>query len=142
MQDRQDAHRPVAADRPPRSRGGPVSGAPALTHELLLHNTPEEMLAFVVPFVRDGIAAEEPTLLMLRPETAATVLPLVPSSPHLVLLPATGRCASCLSCIRTPNTGTRDQDKPVRPGVRRGRRSPALPPRRPATARPARPDCA
>ena len=54
---------------------------PSFTHEQLLHDSLEEMLAFVLPFVRDGVAAHEPTLLLVRPETAATVLPLVrPSS--------------------------------------------------------------
>jgi hypothetical protein len=37
------------------------------THELLLHDSLEEMLAFVVPFVRDGLAAHEPMLLLVRP---------------------------------------------------------------------------
>ena len=35
---------------------------PGFTHELLLHDSLEEMLAFVLPFVRDGVAAQEPTL--------------------------------------------------------------------------------
>ena len=43
-------------------------------HELVLHSTTEEMLEFVVAFAQDGVAAEEPTLLAVRPETAATVL--------------------------------------------------------------------
>jgi anti-sigma regulatory factor (Ser/Thr protein kinase) len=67
--------------------GGRRSG---FTHELLLHSSLEEMLAFAVPFVRDGVAAEEPTLLLVRPETAAEVLPRVEQSPHLTVLPALG----------------------------------------------------
>jgi anti-sigma regulatory factor (Ser/Thr protein kinase) len=68
----------------------PELGRPGLTHELLLHDSVEEMLTFVVPFARDGVAAREPTLLMVRPETATTVLPLVRPSRYLNLLPALG----------------------------------------------------
>jgi anti-sigma regulatory factor (Ser/Thr protein kinase) len=68
----------------------PARSTAGFTHELLLHDSLEEMLAFVVPFVRDGVAAQEPTLLLLRPETAATVLPVVPPSPYLTVLPALG----------------------------------------------------
>lgn len=67
----------------------PVSN-PGFTHELLLHDSLEEMLAFVLPFVRDGVAAQEPTLLMVRPGTAATVLPMVRPSAYVNVLPALG----------------------------------------------------
>ena len=60
-------------------------------HELVLHSSPEEMLEFVVPFVRDGVGAEEPTLLLVRPEIADAVLDCVGRSPHLTILPALGR---------------------------------------------------
>jgi anti-sigma regulatory factor (Ser/Thr protein kinase) len=79
-------------------------------HELLLHDSLEEMLAFVVPFVRDGAAAQEPTLLLLRPDTAATVLPEVRPSPYLTVLPAldwTGRPAMNLRAADTLLAGYR-----------------------------------
>jgi anti-sigma regulatory factor (Ser/Thr protein kinase) len=57
-------------------------------HELLLHSSLAEMLAFVLPFARGGLAAQEPTLLLVRPETAATVRPLLGPSSYLTLLPA------------------------------------------------------
>jgi anti-sigma regulatory factor (Ser/Thr protein kinase) len=63
---------------------------PGFTHELLLHDSLDEMLAFVLPFVRDGVAAQEPTLIMVRPGAAATVLPMVRPSPYVNVLPALG----------------------------------------------------
>ena len=86
----------------------PNLGRPGLTHELLLHDSLEEMLAFVVPFVRDGVAARERTLLLVRPETAATVRSLVQPSSYLNLLPAlgwSGRPAAELRAADTLLTG-------------------------------------
>ena len=57
-------------------------------HELLLHRSTAELLEFVVPFVRDGAAAEESTLLLVRPATARAVLDRVEPSPHLTVQPA------------------------------------------------------
>ncbi len=71
--------RPTTADR---------SG---FRHELVLHSSTEEMLEFLVPFAREGVAAGEPTLLLVRPETATAVLDHVGRSPHLTLLPALGQ---------------------------------------------------
>ena len=68
----------------------PASGQTEFVHELLLHSSPAEMLAFLLPFARDGMTAQEPTLLLVRPETAETVRPLLGPSPHLTLLPALG----------------------------------------------------
>ena len=41
----------------PSHRGG-------FRHELLLHRSTQELLEFVVPMVREGVAAQEPTLLL------------------------------------------------------------------------------
>jgi hypothetical protein len=73
-------------------------------HELVLHSANEEMLEFVLPFVRDGLAAEEPTLLLVRPETAATVLDSVGPSPYLLLLPAQGQPGRPASDLRATET--------------------------------------
>ena len=73
-------------------------------HELVLHGANEEMLEFVLPFVRDGLAAEEPTLLLVRPETAATVLDSVGPSPYLLLLPAQGQPGRPASDLRATET--------------------------------------
>ncbi|WP_311560566.1 sensor histidine kinase [Pseudonocardia charpentierae] len=53
-----------------------------------MHRSPEELLEFVVPFAADGVAAEEPTLLLVRPDTAASVLHRVGPSPYLTYQPA------------------------------------------------------
>ena len=80
-----------------RPRGADPAG---FLHELVLHDSPEELLEFVVPFARDGVAAAEPTLLHVRPETAATVLERVGPSPHLLLLPALDRPGRPASHLR------------------------------------------
>jgi anti-sigma regulatory factor (Ser/Thr protein kinase) len=49
------------------------------------------MLEFVVPFAEEGVAAGEPTVLLVRPETATAVLRGVGGSPHLTILPALGQ---------------------------------------------------
>ena len=60
-------------------------------HELVLHSSTVEMLEFVVPFAEEGVAAGEPTVLLVRPETATAVLRGVGRSPHLTILPALGQ---------------------------------------------------
>ena len=84
-----------------RPRGADQSG---FLHELVLHGSPEEMLEFIMPFIRDGVAAEEPTLLLVRPETAATVLHRVERSPHLLLLPALGQPGRPAADLRATET--------------------------------------
>ena len=56
-------------------------------HELFLHQSAEDLLEFVVPVVRDGMAAQEPTLLLVRPDTAEAVRHLVGPSPYLTVAP-------------------------------------------------------
>ena len=68
-----------------------AAGRSGFAHELLLHTSTAEMLDFVITFARDGVAAGEPTLLAVRPETAATVLDTVGPSPCLTVLPAIGQ---------------------------------------------------
>jgi hypothetical protein len=65
-----------------------AAGQRGFRHELLLHHSAEELLEFVLPIVRDGVAAEEPTLLLVRPGTAEAVLQRVGPSPHLTVHPA------------------------------------------------------
>ena len=60
-------------------------------HELVLHGSTAEMLEFVVPFVEDGVAAGEPTVLLVRPETAAVLLRTVGHSPLLAIQAPLGR---------------------------------------------------
>lgn len=57
-------------------------------HELLLHRSTQELVEFVVPMAREGVAAQEPTLLLVRPDTAEAVLHQVGPSPYLTVQPA------------------------------------------------------
>jgi anti-sigma regulatory factor (Ser/Thr protein kinase) len=62
----------------------------SVRHELVLHGSREELLEFAVPFARQGIAAGEPTLLLVRPEITVALRTLG-DSPHLTILPALGQ---------------------------------------------------
>ena len=73
-------------------------------HELVLHSSTVEMLEFVVPFAQEGVAAGEPTVLLVRPETAATVLGRVKCSPHLLLRPALGQPGRPAADLRATET--------------------------------------
>jgi anti-sigma regulatory factor (Ser/Thr protein kinase) len=65
-----------------------AAGQRGFRHELFLHHSTAELLEFVVPIVRDGVAADEPTLLLVRPDTAEAVQHLVGPSPYLTIQPA------------------------------------------------------
>ena len=65
-----------------------AAGQRGFRHELLLHRSTQELLEFVVPMVREGVAAQEPTLLLVRPDTAEAVLHQVGPSPYLTVQPA------------------------------------------------------
>jgi hypothetical protein len=47
-----------------------AAGHRSLRHELFLYRWAVDLLEFVVPLARDGVAPEEPTLLLLRADTA------------------------------------------------------------------------
>ena len=66
-------------------------GQRGFRHELLLHRSPRELWEFVLPMVREGVAAQEPTLLLVRPDTAEAVLDQVGPSPYLTVEPALTR---------------------------------------------------
>ena len=65
-----------------------AAGQRGFRHELLLHRSTQELLEFVVPVVREGVAAQEPTLLLVRPDTAEAVRRQVGPSPYLTVQPA------------------------------------------------------
>src|SRR4051795_2565739 len=65
-----------------------AAGQRGFRHELLLHRSTQELVEFVVPMVREGVVAQEPTLLLVRPETAEAVLQQVGTSPYLAVQPA------------------------------------------------------
>ena len=62
-----------------------AAGQRGFRHELLLHRSTQELVEFVVPMVREGVVAQEPTLLLVRPETAEAVLQQVGTSPYLTV---------------------------------------------------------
>ena len=64
-----------------------AAGQRGFRHELVLHRSTAELLEFVLPLVRDGVAAEEPTLLLVRADTAEAVQHLVVPSPYLTIAP-------------------------------------------------------
>ena len=65
-----------------------AAGPRSFRHELFLYRWAVDLLEFVVPVARDGVAAEEPTLLLLRADTAQAVLHQVGPSPYLTVEPA------------------------------------------------------
>ena len=80
-----------------------AAGQRGFRHELLLHRSTQELVEFVVPMAREGVAAQEPTLLLVRPDTAAAVQHLVGPSPYLTIAPAltgSGRPARHLRAAR------------------------------------------
>jgi hypothetical protein len=52
-----------------------AAGRGGLRHESFLYRWAVDLLEFVVPLARDGVAAEEPTLLRLRADTAQAAAP-------------------------------------------------------------------
>ena len=64
------------------------AGLRGFRHELLLYRSAEDLVEFVVPLARDAVAEEEPTLLLLRDDTAQAVLRQVGPSPYLTVEPA------------------------------------------------------
>ena len=51
-----------------------AAGQRSFRHELFLYRSAVDLLEFVVPLARDGVVAEELTLLLLRAATAQAVL--------------------------------------------------------------------
>lgn len=68
-----------------------TSNPSGFRHELVLHSSTVEMLEFVVPFAEEGVAAGEPTVLLVRPEAATAVLREVGRSSQLTIRPAVGQ---------------------------------------------------
>jgi len=60
-------------------------GHRSFRHELFLYGSTEDLVEFVVPWARDGVAAGDPTLLLLRTDAAQAVLHEVGPSPYLTV---------------------------------------------------------
>jgi anti-sigma regulatory factor (Ser/Thr protein kinase) len=56
-----------------------------LRHELFLYSSTEDLVEFVVPWAREGVAAGDPTLLLLRADAAQAVFHEVGPSPYLTV---------------------------------------------------------
>ena len=65
-----------------------TTGHRSFRHELFLYRSAEDLVEFVVPWARDGVGAEEPTLLLLGVDVAETVLREVGPSRYLTAEPA------------------------------------------------------
>ena len=68
-----------------------ATGHRSFRHELFLYHSSLDLLGFVVQLARGGVAAEEPTLLLLRADTARAVLHQIGRSPSLTVEPALGQ---------------------------------------------------
>src|SRR3954454_18345676 len=82
---RADSDRPWGGDKAMTSSA--AAGQRGFRHELLLHRSTQELVEFVVPMAREGVAAQEPTLVLVLPDTAEAVLPQVRPLPSLTVKP-------------------------------------------------------
>ena len=73
-------------------------------HELFLYRSAEELVEFVVPLALDGLAADEPTLLLLRADAARAVQHEVGPSPLLAVEPALAEPGRSDEHVRTAST--------------------------------------
>jgi len=78
-----------------------TTGHSSFRHELFLYRSADDLLEFVVPLARDGMAAEEPTLLLLRGDTAQAVMRQIPPSPYLTVEPALAQPGRTAEHVRT-----------------------------------------
>ena len=78
-----------------------TTGHSGFRHELFLYSSAEDLLEFVVSLVRDGMAAEEPTLLLLRADTAQAVVRQIGPSPYLMVEPALAQPGRTAQHVRT-----------------------------------------
>ena len=62
-----------------------TTGHCSFRHELFLYRSAVDLVEFVVPWACDGVAGEEPTLLLLREDDAKAVLREVGPSPYLTV---------------------------------------------------------
>ncbi|GAB7038864.1 MULTISPECIES: sensor histidine kinase [Catenuloplanes] len=77
---------PARSSPPPRT--GAAAGHRGFFHEAAFHSTPAELLAIVLPFLLAGVAADEPTVVVLGDEQAALVRDALPSDAKVDFVPA------------------------------------------------------
>lgn len=87
--------------RPPsRTRTGAAAGHRGYFHEAAFYGSPAELLAIVLPFLLDGVAAGEPTLVAFGDEHAALVRDALPPDAKVDFVAAGARYARPASAIR------------------------------------------
>ena len=81
-----------------------TTGHCSFRHELFLYSSVEHLVEFVVPWARDGVAAGDPTLLLLRADAAQAVLHEVGPSPYLTVEPALAEPGQPAEHVRAAST--------------------------------------
>jgi anti-sigma regulatory factor (Ser/Thr protein kinase) len=83
-------------------RTGAAAGHTGHFHEALCYRSDDEFLAVVVPFLLDGVAAGEPTLVSLADDDAARLRQALPAGAEVVFLPGDvyGRPAAAIRAYR------------------------------------------
>jgi anti-sigma regulatory factor (Ser/Thr protein kinase) len=81
-----------------------ATGHRSFRHELFLYRSAEDLVEFVVPWARDAVAAEEPTLLLLRADAARAVRNELGPSPYVIVEPALGEPGDPTQHVSTAST--------------------------------------
>jgi anti-sigma regulatory factor (Ser/Thr protein kinase) len=81
-------------------RTGAAAGHQGHFHEAVSYRSDEELLAVAVPFLLDGVAAGEPTLVCLGERTAALIRAALPAGSGVSFLAQTAMCTRPTSAIR------------------------------------------
>ncbi|MBO4207962.1 sensor histidine kinase [Micromonospora echinofusca] len=71
-------------------RTGPAAGFHGYFHEAFCYDSDEEFLAVAVPFLLDGVAAGEPTLVTLGDRTTELIRAALPAEPGVTFLTGAG----------------------------------------------------
>ncbi|GAB7051960.1 anti-sigma factor RsbA family regulatory protein [Catenuloplanes indicus] len=82
------------------TRTGAAAGHLGYFHEAAFYGSPAELLAIVLPFLLDGVAAGEPTLVALGDERAALIKDALPPDVKVDFVAAGTRYARPASAIR------------------------------------------
>jgi anti-sigma regulatory factor (Ser/Thr protein kinase) len=82
-------------------RTGPAAATDGYHHEVVLHGGDEEFLAVVLPFVQEGVASGEPTIVALGEHEAGLLRRALPRPAAARWLPAARQYRTPASAIRT-----------------------------------------
>ena len=90
----------IPARPSPPVRTGAAAGHTGYFHEAAFYSSPAELLAIVLPFLLDGVAAGEPTLVAVGDAHAAMVRDALPAGVKVDFVSADSRYARPASAIR------------------------------------------